>query len=223
MILTALLLATMGAAPQAAAIAADPVKAPAVAPNIPLVSEASDKGSTPQPQAGPRTELGALADGEPPATAQAATWKSIPEAKRRLLIMGSSDGFAVAGPKAPCFAGRTVERLDQELMAAGFGDKSPDRLPEAMSFIATEGASCADAPSRSYDTAYLYALPEESLALYLTGVIRAYARISPCPAEAQSNAALLTLSVLGLAPQGTNPITALKASVVEGCGSQKAG
>lgn len=223
MILAALLLAAMGPAAQTAPIAADPIRAPAVAPNIPLVSEGSDKGSTQPLQASPRTELAALTDGEPPATAQAATWKAIPEAKRRLLIMGSTDGFAVAGPKAPCFSGRTVEKLDQELMAAGFGDKSPDRLPEAMSFIASDGASCTDAAPRNYDTAYLYGLPEESLALYLTGVIRAYARISPCPAEAQSNAALLTLSVLGLAPPGTNPIVALKASVVEGCGSQKAG
>lgn len=220
MILAAMLLAAMGPA-QAAPIAADPANAPKVAPSIPLVAKGAEAGEAKAPV---RTDaLSALADGDAPEASQAADWKSIPDAKRRMLIMGSIDGFTIAGDRAPCFSGRSPEDIDRALIAAGFGDKSPERLPEAMGFVSDGKAGCPDAVTRTYDTAHLFNLPEESLALYLTGAIRAYARIQPCPSDAQSYAALLTIGVLRIAEPGTNPIAALKASVVEGCASQKAG
>lgn len=228
MILAALLVAAIGSPGQTAsapapkptqAIVAAPEKAPAVAPDIPLSKDAPVAGAK---ETGPKDDLTALADGDAPKEIEP-RWKSISKERRRLLIMGSSDGFAAAGAAAPCFPGRDAETLDSQLIASGFGDSYAERLPEALSKIAATTSACTDPSDRTYDAGYLMKLPDYDLAVYVTGAVRAYARAKACPSEAQSGAALTAVMVMGTAGPSASPVDALRIGLGEGCAGRPRG
>jgi hypothetical protein len=207
---------TQAASPRDGAIVADPAKAPEVAPDIPLTTGDQSKG-----RPAPKDDLAALSDGDSPKEIEP-VWKDIASERRRLLIMGSSDGAAAAGAAAPCFPGRDASRLDDQLIAAGFGGSYAERLPEALARIAASSTACAAPTQRTYGADFVVGLPNDDLAVYVTGAVRAYARVRPCAAESQSAAASAAVSALRNAGTGTGPVEALRSGLDRGCAAPAA-
>lgn len=191
--------------------------APAVAPAIPLqkAGDAVPTTTTNAPEAS--TAVGRMAEGNAPIATHADHWDDLPDTSRYLMIMGSVDGFASAGPGAPCFPGQNNSTLDEGLKKAGFGQKDPDALPEALTKLAASKDQCQSAGKRGYSNDLLKTMPDPHLATYLTGLIRSYARIKPCPAETQGYAAAMVTTAVFASPSEAQPIDVIAPALAEGC------
>jgi hypothetical protein len=203
--------AMQAGASSAPAATPDPKNAPKIAPNIPLVDPAAPK-STARDE-GP---IAQLEDGVAPPSVENVAWKDVPDTTRYLMIMGTTDGFAAAGGKAPCFVGRTSEDLDKALSTTPFAAKDPAGLPEALSAV-TGSAACTDDVGRSYGAGFLRKLSDTNLAVYLTSVVRGYTRIHPCGPQGQGTAAKAAAVEFFTAADDAAPVPLLRRSLTSGC------
>lgn len=196
-----------------AAPVVDATSAPAVAPSIPL----QKAGDAPATAPSADTAVERMAEGNAPIATHADHWDDLPDTSRYLMIMGSVDGFASAGAGAPCFPGQNNSTLDEALKKGGFGDKDPDALPEALTKLSSPKEQCQTAGRRGYSNNLLKTMPDPHLATYLTGLIRSYARIKPCPAEAQGYAAAMVTTAVFASPDEAQPIEVIAPALTEGC------
>lgn len=191
-------------------------QAPAVAPAIPLAKP----GETPAQTVQQPSAVGQLAEGSSPVVTHADRWDKLPDTSRYLMIMGSVDGFASAGAGAPCFPGQNNSTLDEALGKQGFGAKDPDALPEALTKLSAPKEQCQAPAKRGYSNNLLKTMPDQHLATYLTGLIRSYARIKSCPADAQGYAAAMVTTAIFASPDDAQPIDVIQPALVEGCKGQ---
>lgn len=198
-------------APAPQAVQADASQAPARAPDMPVtppVAPAAPKAAS---------ALATLGTGTPPAQTSGDRWSDLDDTHRYLLIMGSVDGYAAAGTGAPCFPGNDNTGLDSKLKQAGFTDADPATLPEAMAKIAAPKEQCTGTQMRGYGNKLLKTMPDDHLATYLTGVVRAYSRIKACPAKAQGYAAATVTAAIFTGSDEAQPVTIIAPALVEGC------
>lgn len=193
-------------------------EAPAVAPAIPL----ANPGDAPSVTAtstvpAPTSAVKQLSEGNAPASTQADTWEKLEDSTRYLMIMGAADGFAAAGPGSPCFPGENNSTLDASLKKTGFGAKDPDGLPEALTKLSAPKDKCQATTMRGYSNSLLKTMPDQHLATYLTGLVRSYARLKPCPAQAQGYAAAMVTTAIFTGADDAQPLAIIQPAIVEGC------
>lgn len=191
--------------------------APAVAPAIPLAAPGDRSVTATSAVPAPTTAVDQLVDGNAPPSTQADAWDKLEDSTRYLMIMGAVDGYATAGPGAPCFPGENNSSLDASLKKAGFGSKDPDGLPEALSKLSAPKERCEGATKRGYSNNLLKTMPDQHLATYLTGLVRSYARFKPCPAQAQGYAAAMVTTAIFTGADEAQPIDVIRPAIVEGC------
>lgn len=215
-----LALATAGIA--ASAIAASPAPQQGGWPAS-IEKPAATEQTTPTapPNAMPSADLGRLGDGTPPAAATAEKWSDLDDTHRYLLIMGTVDGFGAAGKGAPCFPGNDNTGLDAKLKAAGFSDADPATLAEAMTRIGTPKEQCTSQQSRGYPNKLLKGMPDDHLATYLTGVVRAYSSVQPCEAKNQAYAGAAAAAAVFIGQDDAQPVSVLAPALAEGCKGPK--
>jgi len=135
--------------------------------------------------------------------------------------MGTVDGYGAAGAGAPCFPGNDNTTLDAKLKASGFVDADPTTLPEAMARIGAAKEQCTGQQTRGYPNKLLKGMPDDHIAIYLTGVIRAYSRIKPCETRNQGYAAAAVAASIFMSPDDAQPIAVMTPALAEGCKGPK--
>lgn len=217
---TLLLLASLAitaAAPQAPSY---PSSTPAKADPAPPAQKAATEAEHADQVMGARDSAAVLKNlGAGPDQKAAANekWGDIDDTGRYLLIMGTADGFAAAGPGSPCFPGKDNSTLDRDVKAAGMDAKSPLELAEALKKIAGPSSQCLGPALRGYDTDLIRGMTDENLALYLTGVVRGYAAVKPCPVEMHGAAAAVVAAELFGADEAQNPVSVIAPVIAKGC------
>lgn len=214
-----LALATAGFA--ASAIAASPAPQQGGWPaSIDKPATAAQSAPVAAPTGTTAADLARLGD-VPPAAATAEKWSDLDDTHRYLLIMGTVDGFGAAGKGAPCFPGNDNTGLDAKLRTAGFSDSDPATLAEAMEKIGTPKERCTAQQSRGYPNKLLKGMPDDHLATYLTGVVRAYSRVQPCEPKNQAYAGAAAAAAVFIGQDDAQPVSVLAPALVEGCKGPK--
>jgi hypothetical protein len=199
-----------------AAQISDPALAPRIAPTLPLTAD-TDAKTVAAPAPAQKTDLANLGSGTAPASTAGDTWETLDDTSRYLLIMGSADGFSAAGPGSPCFPGRDNAKIDATLRAGAFAKADPDGLPEAMKAISDAPETCKTTPTRGYTANLLKTMPDKDLAVYLTGLVRSYARIKPCVVDNQGYAAAMVAAAIFTASDAAQPNQVIAPAIAEGC------
>lgn len=158
---------------------------------------------------------------EAPTAAEIESYDKLDDNTRYLLIMGSVDGFAATGPGAPCFPGKDNKRLDQELKQNDFTQANPATMPGALMKLRAAPEECVDKQVRGYQNGMLKSMPNEHLATYLSGAVRAYAAIKSCPTKNQTYAAATTAAAIFSAADDAQPTDVLTPALAEGCAGPK--
>lgn len=144
-------------------------------------------------------------------------WGALDDTSRYLLIMGTNDGFAAAGSGTPCFPGKDNSMLVSELTEIGFDSSDPIDLTEGLVKIAQKTGSCASHPKRGYNAELLRTMPDNHLALYLTGAVRGYGKFKSCPVEHHAYAAATAAAAIITSEGDVQPATILAEALQEGC------
>lgn len=160
--------------------------------------------------------LAILSASPAPAQAQAPT-DTTSRSRRLLLIGGAMDGLAASPAALPCASVATLEAADRRLLASGVDGSDPAAVPDALLRGDPPGRPCASQDDPIRDAQGLLALPDEDLAVYLTGAVRGYARTSSCPEASQARAATLAVAAISLADPDTSAVDALRIALREGC------
>lgn len=213
-----LAMATMGVA--ASAVAAVPTQQGGWPASIAAPAQSAPAPAS-APAAMPSADLAKLGAATTPAAATAERWSDVDDTHRYLLIMGTVDGFGAAGKGSPCFPGNDNTGLDAKLKAAGFAEADPATLAEAMTRIGTAKEQCTGQQSRGYPNKLLKGMPDDHLATYLTGVVRAYSRIQPCEAKNQAYAAATAAAAVFIGDDDAQPVSILAPALAEGCKGPK--
>lgn len=144
------------------------------------------------------------------------TWASNDTTSRHLLIMGTIDGFSATALPTPCFLGQDNNAVDAALTASGFAQTQTASLPKALATL--PGAKlCEGRAQRGYDTGLLKSMPDEHLAIYLTGAVRGYAQYQNCPEQHHQYAAATAAAAIYSATSTETPASVLQRAFAEGC------
>ena len=145
------------------------------------------------------------------------SWNSLDDTTRFLSIMGTADGFSAAGAGTPCFPGKDNNKLDLELKSAGFSSKSTTDLAPALALLSSPTEQCSKTPKRGYTSELLKTMPDDHLAIYLTGAVRGYAHVKSCAAENHSYAAAAIAAEIFAASIGQQPHEIISSALKDGC------
>lgn len=146
-----------------------------------------------------------------------ASWGTLDDTTRFLSIMGTADGFSAAGAGSPCFPGKDNNKLDIELKAAGFDSKNPTELAASLAQISSPAEQCAKVPQRGYSTDLLKSMPDDHLAIYITGAVRGYAHIKTCMPEDHAYAAAAIAAELFTVKTATPAHEVIASALANGC------
>lgn len=205
--------AALLAAPAIAQEAADDVAAAAVLQDSPE----PDSFSVEATDAEIAIDQAVAAGTKTTATDEGHTWGALEDTDRFLLIMGTADGFTSVGDGGPCFPGKDNTQLAKELSHAGFDKEDPANLAPALADLSADEVSCQGSTRRGYDASLLKNMPDDHLALYLTGAVRGYAHLQECPSANHGYAAASATAALFTAEDSDQPSDVLANAFAEGC------